>query len=72
MTGVMRRVVIEATGGHHELSAVVKGVLQSVETLRIEAARDGEDRAMPVTISAFNRASINLEGTIRVETEDDL
>ena len=69
-TGVLRKIQIEATGGHHELQSVLGGIYKAVEELRREAARQQFGSALPSLYDA--RASINLEGTIKVETEDDL
>lgn len=70
MTGFLRRIEIEATGGHHELQTVVGAIYKAVEELRGEAAR----LSMPVggLDPLRYQAPINLEGTIKVETEDEL
>lgn len=45
-----------------------------LERLRVEAAREqgSLNPGFPVTIPQYIAASINLEGTIKVQTEDDL
>jgi hypothetical protein len=71
-TGIVKKVTIEATGGHHELSSLVAAVQQAVTKLREQAQRDDINYATSIRPPAYIAASINLEGTIRIETEDEL
>lgn len=69
--GVLRRVEIEATGGHHELQTILGAIYRAVDELRAEASR------LAAPVGGLREplryiAPINLEGTIKVETEDDL
>lgn len=71
MTGVRKKITIEATGGHHELGVLINHVQKAVESLRAHAERE-EINYVTTTAPRYRTASINLEGTIRIETEDDL
>ena len=74
-TRVIRRVTVEATGGHRELQAIATAVADAVEKLRWEASREYSEHFIPNVSTrppAFIAAAINLEGTIKVETEDAL
>jgi hypothetical protein len=71
MTGVRKKITIEATGGHHELGALLDAVHKAVEKLRTEATSESVGSGF-ASLPIYAHASINLEGTIRVETEDDL
>lgn len=74
-TGVLRRVTIEATGGHRELQAIVRAVVDEVDALRSAAAKEQQETfnlGRLATRAFVPSPPINLEGTIKVETEDDL
>ena len=66
---VLRSIEIRATGGHAELQAIVTAVLNAVHKLRDDAAQEQHGISRP---SFLYEGRIDLNGTIRVETEDRL